>query len=155
MKKILIILATICLATVFAVEGFSQDDIAPDFRLKDLTGQTVQLSKYRGVPVLLVFSTTWCPNCKTDVPKVNEIYKNYRSKGLVVFTIDIMEPFDRVLNFVRKRRVQVPVLLDGDGKVADAFGVVGVPTKVLVDPRGKIICWNCRTLEEKLKQLMP
>lgn len=140
---------------VFAVEGFSQDDIAPDFRLKDLTGQTVQLSNYRGVPLLLVFSTTWCPNCKTDVPKVNEIYRKYSNKGLIVLMIDIMEPFDRVLNFVRKRRVQVPVLLDPDGKVADAFGVVGVPTKVLVDRKGKIICWNCRTLEAKLKQLMP
>lgn len=146
---------SICLLAGFAVEGFAQNDMAPDFRLKDLTGQTVQLNKYRGVPVLLVFSTTWCPNCRTDVPKVNEIYKNYRNKGLVVFTIDIMEPFDRVLNFVRKRRVEVPVLLDGDGKVADAYGVVGVPTKVLIDAKGKIICWNCRTLEEKLKQLMP
>ena len=72
-----------------------------------------------------------------------------------MFNINVQEPPAKVMNFSQKRGINFPVLLDTEGHAADRYGVVGVPTKVLIDRKGKLICWNCRTLEDKLKQLMP
>ncbi len=132
-----------------------QSDMAPDFMLQDLTGQNVKLSRYLGQPVFLLFTTTWCPICTADLPKYKSMYNRYKDKGLVFLNIDIMESLQKITTFAGKKKIPFPILLDPDGKVAEAYGVVGVPAQVLIDAKGKIICWNCRTLDDKLKQLFP
>ncbi|MFB3924543.1 MAG: peroxiredoxin family protein [Syntrophales bacterium] len=129
-------------------------DTAPDFILEDLSGRDIRLSDYRGSAVLLVFGTTWCPNCRTEVSEVKSIYSRYKDRGLVVFNIDIMETREKVASFAKKRDIPYPVLLDKDGKVAEWYGVVGVPIRVLVDKEGRIACWGCRHLDEKLNQVL-
>jgi len=152
---------TVCLLLIvitffLAKTGLAQtSDMAPDFTLRDLYGQSVKLSSYLGKPVFLVFGTTWCPNCKAELPQMKSLYEKYKNKGLIMFNIDIQESREKVMSFAQKRNISFPVLLDTDGSVADAYGILGVPAKVLIDRKGKIICWNCRTLEDKLKQLMP
>jgi len=122
---------------------------APDFNLKDLYGNSVRLSDYKGRnPVLLVFSTTWCPHCRSQVPLINEIYSNYKSKGLVVFHVDIQEPADRIKSFVKNYSVTYPVLLDADAKVSKLYRVVGVPANVLIAKDGSIVCNPCRSVEK-------
>ncbi len=155
-KTVYCFLLTIFTLFVIADAGQGQtNDMAPDFTLKDVYGQAVTLSQYRGRPIFLVFGTTWCPNCKSELPQMKSIYEKYRGKGLIMFGVDIMESQQKVLSFARSRKINFPMLLDSEGQVADSYGVVGVPAKVLIDQKGRIICWNCRTLEDKLKQLMP
>ncbi len=36
---------------------------APDFKVKDINGNTVSLSDYRGRPVIIWFMAAWCPSC--------------------------------------------------------------------------------------------
>jgi peroxiredoxin len=130
---------------------------APDFTLKDLQGNKVRLSNYRGKPVFLIFTATWCPVCIAELPHLIETYDRYKSKGLVMLNIDIMELPEKVLAFVKKRNITFPVLIDPDGVVIRKYGVLGVPKKILINPQGKIICQDCNTntLDDKLKQLMP
>ena len=149
-------LLSIFLIVVFVTVGYAKAaDTAPDFTLKDLTGQSVKLGNYKGKPVLLVFVTTWCPACRAELPRMTAIYNQYKDKGLIMFNINIMESPEKVSSFVTKRGIPIPVLVDPDGHVAESYGVVGVPTKVLIDAQGKVVCWECRTLEEKLSQIIP
>jgi peroxiredoxin len=156
MKKTIgsLILAILIFLSLPAIGYDQASDLAPDFTLKDLTGQNVKLSSYRGKPVLLTFTTTWCPSCRAELPQLISIYSQYKDRGLVMFDINIMEPHAKVLNFSQKRGINYPVLLDNDGKVANSYGVIGVPSKIIVDRKGQIICWNCPTFEDKLKKLM-
>jgi peroxiredoxin len=122
---------------------------APDFTLKDLDGKSVRLSDFRGRnPVLLVFSTTWCPHCRAQVPLINDIYAKYKSRGLQVYHIDIQEPADRIRGFVNRYSVTYPVLLDNDAKVSKQYKVVGVPANVLINKEGSIVCNPCRSVEK-------
>jgi len=130
----------------------ADDDYAADFTLKDITGRDVKLSDYKGRTVLLNFMATWCPDCRASIPHLKEIHSIYNANGLIIFNIDLLESRERATAFSKKYEIPYPVLLDGDGKVARSYGVLGVPVKVLINREGRIICWNCRSLDNLLEK---
>ncbi len=93
------------------------NDRALDFTLKDLEGRNVRLSDYKGKTILLYFMATWCPECRTAMPRLKEIYSLYNAKGLVLLNIDVMESREKASAFSKKYSLPFPTLLDGDGKV--------------------------------------
>ena len=109
----------------------------PDFTLRDTNGNAVTLSSFRGKsPVLLTFWATWCGYCREEIPRLVKLKEKYGDR-LAVLGIDIEEPADKVAAMAAKLKVNYPQLLDMDGEVAGAYGVVGVPTLVLIDREGK------------------
>jgi peroxiredoxin len=127
---------------------------ALDFNLKDLSGTTHSLSDYKGKTVLLNFTTTWCPYCIKDIPKLKQMYSNYKGKDFELIAIYIQESNQKVASFAQKYDLPYAILLDTEGMVARSYGVRGVPTKVLVNKNGTILCWACRTLEVMLEKEM-
>lgn len=127
---------------------------APDFSLKDLDGKSFKLSSYRGNPVLLIFSATWCPECRSEIPYFKHLYESYKSRGVEVVTIDIMEKRDKVKRFAERYEIPYKILLDETGEVAEAYGVRGVPTIVLLDKAGKVICYHCRSVDLILNAML-
>ncbi len=127
------------------------DNRALDFTLNDLDGRNVRLSDYKGKTILLYFMATWCPECRTTIPHLKEIYSLYNAKGLVLLTIDVMESREKASAFSKKYSLPFPTLLDGEGKVYQSYGVFGVPLTALIDRNGRIICWNCRSLDKLLE----
>jgi peroxiredoxin len=138
----------------FAQKAGQQTMAAPDFNLRDLSGREIRMSQYRGKPVLLIFGTTWCPNCRTQIPENKKLYERYAGRGLVVFNINILESREKAASFARKWKLPYPTLVDVNGKVAEMYGVVGVPMRFLVDSEGNITCMSCRNLEEKINQAL-
>jgi len=149
-------------AFVCSAQGASAGDAkadeayAADFILKDLNGKDVKLSDYKGRPIFLIFMTTWCRDCFASIPTLKAIYNRYHEKGLVMLSIDIQETHAKVAAYSKKHSLPYPVLLDPEGSLSRKYGVGGVPVKALIDRSGRIICWNCRSLEELLeKQFEP
>jgi peroxiredoxin len=128
----------------------NQDDRASDFTLKDLDGRTVNLSDYKGKTIVLYFMATWCPECRSAIPHLKELYASYNPKGLIFLSIDVMESKEKAAAFSRKYNIPYPILLDEEGKVYRNYGVGGVPVKALIDRDGRIICWNCRSFDSLL-----
>ncbi len=128
---------------------------APDFSLKELQGKFFQLSKQRGKPVLIFFGTTWCPSCRSELPLYKVIYETYAQRGLEVIYINIMEPRGKVVKFVTANALPFKILMDEDGEVSTDYAVVGVPTFVLIDRKGKIIKITHSTADLPIKKLFP
>ena len=128
---------------------------APDFVLSDLKGQKFRLSDYRGKgPVLLIFSTTWCTFCKAEIPHFKSLHATYAKQGIEVINIDIQESKEKVAKFTAQNQLPYRVLLDEDGTVSDVYDVRGVPTMILVDKNGMILCRQCQTVETLLNVIM-
>ncbi|HHO76521.1 MAG TPA: TlpA family protein disulfide reductase [Deltaproteobacteria bacterium] len=127
---------------------------AADFTLRDLEGKTHVLSEYAGKTVLLNFTTTWCPYCIKDIPNLKKIYSEYKDRDFVLFSIYIQESDTKVASFAKKYKLPYTVLLDTDGRIAQSYGVRGVPTKILVDKKGTILCLACRSLDVMLDKEM-
>jgi len=131
------------------VEGIE----APDFKLPDLEGQSFRLSNARGNPVLLIFSTTWCAYCRSELPHLREIHDRYSPRGLRVVQIFIQESRQKVSSFARQYHLPYRVLLDERGEVAETYSVRGVPDLILLDQNGRVLCRHCKDLDASLKNI--
>ncbi|TKB63931.1 MAG: TlpA family protein disulfide reductase [Nitrospira sp.] len=111
---------------------------AEDFRLVDLEGKQQSLSQYRGKVVLVNFWATWCKPCTTEMPAMQTTYDKLREKGFVVLAINELEDEAKVRDHIKQYGHTFPVLLDRDNKVANQFGVFGLPVSVFIDEKGVV-----------------
>jgi len=119
-------------------QGTRTGNLAPDFQLASLGGQTVSLSDFRGNPVLLNFWASWCGPCKSEMPYIQRMHEEWSGKGLVILAIDIGESSATVGEFVEKYALSFMVLLDTDQEVALKYNVRSIPTTFFIDKNGKI-----------------
>jgi peroxiredoxin len=110
---------------------------APDFELKQLSGETLRLEDLRGNPILINFWATWCPPCREEMPLIQQ-YFDINEPELVVLAVNLDESKPTVSKFVSDMGLTFPVLLDIGGKVSDLYRVRGYPTSVFVDREGII-----------------
>ena len=111
---------------------------AEDFRLVDLEGKWQSLSQYRGKVVLVNFWATWCKPCTTEMPAMQTTYDKLHEKGFVVLAINELEDEPRVREHIKQHGHTFPVLMDRDNKVANQFGVFGLPVSVFIDEKGVV-----------------
>ena len=113
---------------------------APEFELKDLGGNTVSLSNYRGKStVALIFWTTWCPHCRAQLLTLSKEYLQTKGKNIEILTVNIQENKSKVESFLKKYKAGFNTVLDLRGKVATLYEVEGVPTFYFISQEGKII----------------
>jgi len=106
---------------------------APNFKLKSIDGETVELSKLNGSVVLLDFWTTWCKPCTMAVPFLSRLHAEYADQGLIILSVNIGEDPSIVSEFADKHKMQWTVLLDQDRSVAELYGVRAIPTFIVID----------------------
>lgn len=111
---------------------------AEDFRLVDLEGKNQTLSQYRGKVVLVNFWASWCKPCTTEMPAMQTTYDKLRDKGFVVLAINELEDEVKVREHIKQYGHTFPVLMDRDNKVANQFGVFGLPVSVFIDEKGVV-----------------
>jgi peroxiredoxin len=112
--------------------------LAEDFRLPDLDGKQQSLSQYRDKVVLVNFWATWCKPCTTEMPAMQATYDKLRDKGFVVLAINELEDDAKVREHIKQYGHTFPVLMDRDNKVANQFGVFGLPVSVFIDEKGVV-----------------
>ncbi|MEO7861194.1 MAG: TlpA disulfide reductase family protein [Nitrospirales bacterium] len=109
-----------------------------DFQLADLSGKMHNLSQYRGKIVLVNFWATWCKPCTTEMPAMQTMYDRLRDKDFVVLAVNELEDDVRVREHIKQYGHTFPVLMDRENKVANQFGVFGLPVSVFIDQEGRL-----------------
>ncbi|MCX5829940.1 MAG: TlpA disulfide reductase family protein [Deltaproteobacteria bacterium] len=137
---------------LLASSGCFAQERASEFSLRDLNGRSFTLKDYRNKTVLLIFSTTWCPSCRSEIPHFKQIYQTYGHRGLEMANIDIQESRDKVARFAAKYQLPYRILLDEKGDVASAYGIVGVPAMILIKD-GVVVTRNYRSVDGTLEKL--
>jgi peroxiredoxin len=128
---------------------------APVFSLPDLNGRQVDLGSFKGQVIVLEFWATWCPPCREEIPVVNQIYKAYREKGLVVIGISLdRKPPQEVKKFLDQLQVEYPNVM-GDEETFEKYSqranlgaIRGIPATFIIDRQGRI-CQRYMGLTEK------
>jgi peroxiredoxin len=117
----------------------ASDEKALEFSLSTVKGSTVDLKDLKGKDTIFFFFTTWCPYCREKFPLLAKEYKTYQDQGVRFFAINVGESQAKVASFLEKKDVPFEVLLDEKSAVARSYGVVGVPTFVLVNKEGRVV----------------
>ena len=159
-RSMMLTMCSVCMLSFVAVAGAagqqatrarvlraSERLAAPSFRLADTSGKLVQLSDFRGKPVVLNLWATACGGCRTELPTFVQMDRRYKRNGLTVIgvSLDIMyedlenaaEGWARVKPFVTAKGIRYAVLLD-DGSVEKVFNVTALPATYLIDRAGRI-----------------
>ncbi len=118
------------------------------FRLASLDGAEVGPADFAGPVVLVDFWASWCVPCHAQAEVLKGIYP--RLDGAVEFlAVDVGEEESMVRGFVEKRPFPYPVLLDPSAEVADALGVTGLPTLMILDTEGRVSYLDSGILSER------
>jgi len=121
---------------IFMILGLFDNAFAEDIILNDLKGQAVNLSSAKNKPAILFFWTTWCSYCRKEIKGLNQLYLEMKKEGIALFAVNIGESDYKVQRFFKDYVLNFNVLLDKEGKLADQYDVIGVPTYILLDKSG-------------------
>jgi cytochrome c biogenesis protein CcmG, thiol:disulfide interchange protein DsbE len=112
---------------------------AAPFTLQAFDGTPLAIEAYRGKVVVVNFWASWCyPACYEEAPVLEQGWRTYRERGLVVVGIDIQDTVEAGQKFIRDFGLTFPNGRDASGKVSIDYGVYGVPETFFVDRQGRI-----------------
>lgn len=89
----------------------------------------------RGHVVLLDFWATWCGPCRVVVPKLGALQARYGAQGLSVLGVST-EDAQEVALFAQRMSVRYGVAIDKHAETTRLYGVMSLPTLVVIDKRG-------------------
>ena len=134
----------------------------PALVLKDLEGRQHQLADYRGKVVLINFWATWCAPCRDEMPSIQELKNKLAGRPFVVLAVNLDEPESRIRSFLTKMKLDFPILLDPDKKVARGWNARILPSSFIVGADGKVryslvgeINWANEHVVARISELLP
>ncbi len=113
--------------------------VAPDFTLPTIDGKQLALKDLRGKYVVLDFWGSWCSWCIKGVPDMKKYYEKYAGK-FEILGVDCNDTEEKWKAAVEKHQIPWKHVRQSNQtvNVSDMYGVQGYPTKILIDPEGKI-----------------
>ena len=112
---------------------------APDFTLKDNNGKDLALSSLRGKHVVLDFWGSWCGWCIKGFPEMKKYYEKYKDR-LEILGIDCNDKEEKWLDAIKKNELPWKhVFNPKDSELTTKYAIQGFPTKIILDPNGKIL----------------
>jgi cytochrome c biogenesis protein CcmG, thiol:disulfide interchange protein DsbE len=103
-----------------------------------MNSSPLKLDELKGKVVLIDFWGTWCPPCRASVPKVNELAKKYKEKGLVIIGVSTTRGAEKMTETAKQLGIEYPIAADLDNATVKAYQVDGYPDYYLIDRAGNL-----------------
>ncbi|SFP75092.1 thiol-disulfide oxidoreductase ResA [Salibacterium halotolerans] len=132
-----------------------EGETAPNFVLETADGEQVELKGFRGKGVFLNFWGTYCPPCEEEMPHMNELYKEFKNRGVEVLAVNVGESQLAVNRFADRYNLSFPMPIDENKSVLNRYGVNPLPSTFLIDENGTVqrVLLGAMT-EEKMRGYM-
>ncbi len=113
------------------------DVAAPDFATADLHENSQRLSDYKGKVVLINIWATWCEPCRNEMPKLDQLYRDKQSQGLVILGMSD-ESAATQQKFLTEVPVTYPLLLVNEQIPKLYRDIAQYPALFLIDREGRL-----------------
>ncbi|RDW20388.1 thiol:disulfide interchange protein [Oceanobacillus arenosus] len=118
--------------------GTEIGNIAPDFEIQTISGETIKLKDLSGKRVMLNFWASWCPPCRVEMPDMQKLHENEDIIVLAVNLTDSEMSQKDVTSFVNEFGLTFPIGLDKSGQISKLYKINPIPTTFMIDSDGKI-----------------
>lgn len=124
-----------------------------DFKAKDLDGNSIVLSEYKGKKIFINFWSTDIRPCKKEMADIEALYNEMKDTDLVILSVNAADAEDKVRAFADEKSYSFPIILDIDGKITKRYNVVGIPTSFFIDKDGYLDNMSIGAINlEKMKE---
>ncbi len=138
MKKFLTLLLPVGLVVFAFVFAHFHPFLEKTFVLSTLDHQPLSLNQFAGQPIIVVFFSPRCGDCKEEMPYFEELYRTHQKDRLAVVGVGIKYQ-QEIENYVKQEGFSFPIVIDDTLEVSKSFGVFFIPHVVLFDKRGRIV----------------
>ena len=123
----------------YTVENSQLYKKAKNFNLPTIKGNRVELNDARGKDRSIIFFwTTWCPNCRMELKRLDEEDEILKSKGIKVFLINLGEDENRVRRYIKREDIEIDSILDEESTLEEQYDLIGLPTVFFLNNDGII-----------------
>lgn len=151
------------------ISGLGAPDLSPatnpkigqpvemNWQLKNLNGESILLSDFKGKVIFLNLWATWCPPCKAELPSIEKLTE--LADRDIVFLLVSNEKQDEVISFFKPIDSTLPVFT-AEGEYPADFVTEGIPATYIIDKKGNLAAfhlgsaqWDDQTVVDFLKSL--
>ncbi|MFQ5732037.1 MAG: redoxin domain-containing protein [Planctomycetaceae bacterium] len=121
-----------------------------------LSGGVIDVTRYRGKVLLVIFWSTWCKPCTEDLPQLKSLYAKYRASGFEIVGVNLDVDAGPAKPYIARHGVSWPHIHQAgglDSPPARQYGIISLPTMFLTDRKGKVI--SRATSVDDLKKTLP
>jgi len=122
-----------------------------------LKNEEIDSTRYQGKPLLVAFWATWVPEAvKRDVPELIKVYQKYHPGGFQIIGVSLDSERSDLEAFLKETTLPWPQIFEPggmDSRLASEYGIISLPTMILVDAQGKVVNRSIRTAAELDRQL--
>ncbi|MFN2238131.1 MAG: TlpA family protein disulfide reductase [Thermoanaerobaculia bacterium] len=122
--------------------------VMPAWTAKTLDGKAFDIADMRGSVVLINIWATWCGPCRYEIPELVKLHAEWAPQGFAVLgaSIDGRATVGEVEPMMRSFKINYPVVIDTDARIADIFETSVIPTSALIDRNGRVVWTRIGTL---------
>ncbi|MBB4038280.1 thiol-disulfide isomerase/thioredoxin [Dysgonomonas hofstadii] len=142
-------------------DATSEGKTFTDVKAKTPDGKDAALSDYagKGKYVLVDFWASWCPPCRAEMPKLVEMYKEFKGKDFEIVGLSLDKDGEAWKKGIKDLNITWPQISDlkyWDSELSSTYGVNSIPHLMLLDKDGKILARgiNADQAKEKLAELL-
>lgn len=112
------------------------DKPLPAFSVMNLADRTtITQQNLQGKVTILEFWATWCPACRSAIPRLNQWAKTHKNIQIIGVTD---EKEDVVREFLKTEKMDYIVAIDSEQKLQTELQVGSIPTFLLIDSKGVV-----------------
>ncbi len=110
-----------------------------DLTFRDIEGNDVPLSAYRGNLILVNFWATWCSPCEEELPILDSFYRQHKAEGFTLLAVNVSDRPQEALKFLQERGYDFPLVYDPPGNIMIELKIRGLPASLLISREGHLL----------------
>jgi thiol-disulfide isomerase/thioredoxin len=123
------------------LRGYISPTAPPPFSGRTLDARQLSITEHRGAVIVLNFWASWCLECRSEMPILERLQREFSARGFVVIGVNARENKEAVARYAKELGLTFPLVFDANGKINALYGVIGLPTTFIVGRDGRAVAF--------------
>ena len=107
----------------------------PGLIMTDASGNSTNLSSFKGKKIFVNLWATWCPPCKAEIPSIEALASKVDTAHAVFVLLSLDKNFEVAKKFAKSENLSVPIYYPAE-KLPALFNIDGIPATFIFNEDG-------------------